>query len=385
MKTVTRFLFFPAVALFLGLSVSAITGCGGGQSSRVQTSMPTSSGTATPSPSSPTPSSPTGSTSSTSTYDPYVQGVAVNPVTHNAYFAINTYAGTSGIYTGEVLVLDGTTNIVTARIPVGNYADAIVVNPSTNTIYVGNYNDKTVSIINGATNAVIATLAIPINPYAMAINATTNFIYVLNGFSSTMDVINGATNTLSESVDLGVYPQSAAVDETTNTIYLAGMNNATTGDLFETPALYAVNGATFSVSSAVPTGASGNQDFAVVVNEVTDKVYALPSRTGETFVMDGASNAVTGPITTGVQPTSLAVDPATNLVYIADYSNGTVLVLDGGSNTVTTSIQTPSAHLGFVAVDPSSNVIYAANYNSAASVTVINGSSNSIITTVPLQ
>ena len=101
--------------------------------------------------------------------------------------------------------------------------------------------------------------------------------------------------------------------------------------------------------------------------------------------MDGASNAVTGPITTGVQPTSLAVDPATNLVYIADYSNGTVLVLDGGSNTVTTSIQTPSAHLGFVAVDPSSNVIYAANYNSAASVTVINGSSNSIITTVPLQ
>jgi YVTN family beta-propeller protein len=306
----------------------------------------------------------------------------VNPATHKAYIAVNTYAGTAGVFTGEVLVLDGTTNSITAKIPVGNYADAIVVNPTINRIYVGNANDKSVSIINGANNEVVTTLAIPASPYTMAINTTTNSIYVFDGTSSTMDVINGATSTLAASVDVGVYADAATVDETTQTLFLAGMNNAP-GD--ETPALYAVNGTSFSVSPAIPTGTKGNVDFAVAVNDATGKVYTLPSWTSQTFVMDSASNAVAGPISTGVQPNSLAVDTATNTVYIADYFNGTVLALDGGSNTIISTIQTPSVHMAFVAVDPSSNVIYAANYDAAPSVTVINGSSNSIITTIPLQ
>jgi YVTN family beta-propeller protein len=79
------------------------------------------------------------------------------------------------------------------------------------------------------------------------------------------------------------------------------------------------------------------------------------------------------------------VNSGTNPVYIADYFSGTVLVLDGASNTVTATIQTPSVHIGFVAADPSSNVVYAANYKAAPSVTVINGSSTSIITSVALQ
>src|SRR6266700_1512274 len=47
---------------------------------------------------------------------------------------------------------------VTATIPVGNSPVAVAANPRTNTIYVANFNDDTVSVINGQTNTATATI-----------------------------------------------------------------------------------------------------------------------------------------------------------------------------------------------------------------------------------
>jgi DNA-binding beta-propeller fold protein YncE len=116
--------------------------------------------------------------------DPKATGsitVAVNPATNTIY-------------------ADGTTNMVTATIPVGNSPTGIAVNAQTNFIYVANSgfqhaNDRgSVTVIDGKTNAT-STLADPnsIGPGAVEVNPITNKICVANR-SSNVTVIDGAHN-----------------------------------------------------------------------------------------------------------------------------------------------------------------------------------------------
>ncbi len=57
-------------------------------------------------------------------------------------------------------VIDGATNTVTRTIIVGRVPGGVAVNPSTDTIYVTNALDDSVSAIDGATNAVTRTISV---------------------------------------------------------------------------------------------------------------------------------------------------------------------------------------------------------------------------------
>jgi YVTN family beta-propeller protein len=48
---------------------------------------------------------------------------------------------------GTVAVISGRTNIVTATVPVGRVPVGVAANPRTNTIYVTNSDDNTVSVL----------------------------------------------------------------------------------------------------------------------------------------------------------------------------------------------------------------------------------------------
>jgi YVTN family beta-propeller protein len=73
---------------------------------------------------------------------------------------------------------------------VGKNPTAVSVNPSTNTVYVANYNDSTVSVIDGKTNTVTDViygsrlpntgLQVGNYPFAISVNPLTNIAYVAN-------------------------------------------------------------------------------------------------------------------------------------------------------------------------------------------------------------
>src|SRR5713226_428917 len=83
---------------------------------------------------------------------------------------------------------------VTATIPVGGFPVGVAADPRTNSIYVTNNFDNTVSVISGRTKTVTATIPVGINPFRVAANPKTNTIYVTNTDSGTVSVINGRTN-----------------------------------------------------------------------------------------------------------------------------------------------------------------------------------------------
>ena len=76
-------------------------------------------------------------------------------------------------------VISGQTSTVATTVPVGKVPQGVAVNPRTNTIYVANSQDSTVSVINGRTNTVVTT--VPVDggvPVGVAVNPRTRMIYV---------------------------------------------------------------------------------------------------------------------------------------------------------------------------------------------------------------
>src|SRR5207249_3903143 len=85
-------------------------------------------------------------------------------------------------------------------VPVGAGPVAVATNPFTDTVYVGNINDNTVSVIKGRTNTVTTTIPVGNRPGSVAVNPLTNTIYVTNDDFNTVTLINGVTNTVTTTI-----------------------------------------------------------------------------------------------------------------------------------------------------------------------------------------
>ena len=145
--------------------------------------------------------------------------VAVNSVTNQIFVGTTTY---SHPITNSVLVFDGATDQLVTTIPLAGQAEAIAVNPATNTIYVAVPSLRQVSVINGA-NWSVSAVSFPAGLDAIAVNPVTNQIYVAEGsdVANSIAVVDGATNTITTTIALPglAQPDGLAVNSVTNTIY----------------------------------------------------------------------------------------------------------------------------------------------------------------------
>lgn len=116
--------------------------------------------------------------------------IAVNPDTNRIYAACISPTFSSPT---TLKVVDGTTNSVTATIPLNSIffpPSGIAVNPTTNRVYVDDYVHG-VWVIDGATNTVITRITLPIGVVKVAVNPVTNMIYAGNMEARTITVIDG--------------------------------------------------------------------------------------------------------------------------------------------------------------------------------------------------
>src|SRR5215472_15470711 len=111
------------------------------------------------------------------------------------------------------------------RLPLGQYAQEVAVDPSTNTVYFvdnpQNPNAPDLSVVNGATGAVTTTIKVGEPVRSIAVDPATDTIYV--GVADNIDVIDGATNKITHTIAEPEfsYPNGVAVDSATNTVYVA--------------------------------------------------------------------------------------------------------------------------------------------------------------------
>ena len=119
------------------------------------------------------------------------------------------------------------------------------MNQETNTLYVTNQEDGTVSVINDATcNAVVRTgcgarvahIVVGDFPNGIAVDERTDTVYVANAGSNTVSIIDGATcnardhagcGQVPTTVAVGAFPFRLALDDRTDTIYVANVGSNT--------------------------------------------------------------------------------------------------------------------------------------------------------------
>lgn len=235
---------------------------------------------------------------------------------------------------------------VVARARVGSSPTAAVVDEKTDTVYVTNSNDGTVSVVNGA-----------------RCNAR----------------VTSGCGVPRATIKLGGFLVAAAVNPATRTLYAADLN----GGVFVVDAA-ACNAVTARGCAQPARKIKDSQEpTGLDIDPVTNTVYAVnngDSDNGDTVsVINGATcNGTDGSGCGQVPPTTkvgsgadwAAVDQAHHTVYVANDSDGTVSVINGARcNARVTSgcgstwpTVTTGANPGFVALDPSSGTAFVVNH-----------------------
>ncbi len=289
-------------------------------------------------------------------------GVGIDTARHTVYVA-NPGDGTVSVVDGATCNAGHTSGCdqTPPTVSVGNLSLFAAVDEQSHTVYVDNLFDNTISMIDTATcNAAdhsgcgntpptVSVGSFPVNP---AVDIATNTIYVPNNGDNTVSVIDGATCNSTDTsgcahthtIAVGSGPTALAIDQATNTIYVPNTNDNTVS---------VINGATCNgqVSSGcgqtpATIGGVGNSPIgptAVAVDEASDTVYVtepVNDNFGTLAMINGATcngtnhagcGQIPATVAVGARPSALAVDESTDTIYVANANDNTVSVIDGAT------------------------------------------------------
>jgi YVTN family beta-propeller protein len=236
-------------------------------------------------------------------------------------------------------VIDGSTQRTTP-VAVGKAPSAVAVNALTNTIYVANAGDGTLSVVDGFTNQV-TPLAVGTSPTLIAVNPITNHILVANAGNNSLTLVNGYTNATS-SVNLSATPVALTLNLATNHLYVTSANGMVT----------VVDGITTASSNfSVGTSAGAvdvdptlgqvyitNPGGTTLTSATEQRLQSVPLNAGTTGLPQAQtiphSVAFTVTAVSTYQPTA---PPVLAVYYQIDSWQGSWLVAQGSGNTFTAS------------------------------------------------
>jgi YVTN family beta-propeller protein len=282
--------------------------------------------------------------------------VTVDPVTQSV-FVVDQEDSAVSVIDGAICNAVNTAGCAQRPPEVGTGFDPgyLGIDAATNTVYVANQNENTVSVLDGAACTLTQqsgcrhpapTTVVGTGPQGIAVNQLTDTVYVGNQNDNDLTVIDGAICNASmrsgcgrawPTVATGSFPQAVAVDQVTDTIYVANLNDNTVS---------VINGATCNArvtsgcGQSPPTVSVGSEPDGIAVDQVTDTIYVANAGDNTVSVIDGAACNATvtsgcgqSPlvIEVGNSPIAVAVDQVTDTAYVANAGDNTVSVIDGAA------------------------------------------------------
>lgn len=261
----------------------------------------------------------------------------------------------------QSIALSATAQTTIATIPAGSAPGPVVVNPVTNTAYVVNTGDNSVTVLAGLA-ASPATLGVGASPNAIAINSATNEIYVANGGDMSVTVIDGTENT-TNTVAVGTSPVAIAINDVTNTVYVAnsGSDDVTVID------------GVLKTTSTVHVGSSPS---AIAANPTTNQVYVANRDSKSITIINGADNSTATLNNVGAKPVGIAVNPYSGIVYVVNEDDENIAFIYPGLLTIAAMVgPQPSA----LALDVLTDQVFVAN-SGANTTTILDGDSRAFRT-----
>jgi YVTN family beta-propeller protein len=261
-------------------------------------------------------------------------------------------------------------------------------------IYVVNsrFPDSTVSVIDGSTNNVIKTIPITHSEANNVVFDSANGdIYVSGVNPDTIDditccqaivsVIDGLTNNVIKTIVVDDSVSGGmAFDSANGDIYLGG------GCGVNGNPVSVISGQTNTVVKTITGFPTNGCPDDVAFDSANGKLYVTMPLSNAVSVIDGSTNNVIATVPVGLSPRGVAFDPANGDLYVANsgfdnnvgtIGEGSVSVIDGSTNNVITTLPTGWKDSRGIAFDSANRDIYVTNFFSDT-VSVIDGSTNTV-------
>jgi YVTN family beta-propeller protein len=275
---------------------------------------------------------------------------------------------------GTVSVIDATTNLVTATVPVGDRPVDIAAAPDGSRVYVAVRNSNILSVIDTMTNEVTATVPMAGGPFGVDISPDGSRVYVRNRNVQSVQAVDTVTNTVMSSIGSG-YGSFAAVHPD-GSVYAGSVEDIKVFDA-------ALNAEIATVQTAPNLE---GEAWTMEISPDGSRLYAnnAPIFPGRVGVIDTATNMMTSTITVGNGATGMAINPDGKSVYISNRDDDTISVIDTETDTVSSTISVnPGANPRGLAVAPNGEWLYVNNRNTD-SVSVIDLATSQVVATIPV-
>ena len=190
----------------------------------------------------------------------------------------------------------------------------------------------------------------------IAVDLITNKIYVSNASDNVVDIIDGNCDKVVGTLPIsGGEPVGLSVNPFLHTLYVP-LNDSSV-DVFDTHS-----------KSLLSTTTVGGADSFAAVNLVTGNVYVTDAEAGpSTTAVLNAAGEVQTTVPVGDTPYGLDVDPFTDRVFVASTALNNLTVINGSTNAVQTTI--PNVSASFVSVDFFSHLVYVSGSNGVTVLT----------------
>jgi DNA-binding beta-propeller fold protein YncE len=265
----------------------------------------------------------------------YSQCAAYNPVTDKIY------VGGSG---NCVIVIDCATGSKIARIPTKSGSSAMFCSPVNGRVYcVGNL----LTVIDGASDTVVKTLRVSRD--AFCYNSRSEKLYAYAGFrDNNLIVIDTKTDSVLDTLDVG--QTSVCYNPHNDRVYCWTGNR-----------VVVLKGGDLSFVVNIPVGGGSG---VLCYNSANNKVYCANYSTRNVTLIDGTTNTVLATIVADSGLVDMCCNPRDNKIYLAngahaphpeesdcigpgwhahpyhDYGHSSVTVIDGASDRVLTTVHT---------------------------------------------
>lgn len=280
---------------------------------------------------------------------------------------------------------------VTATIPVGGSPNAVAVDPALHRAFVTNFDDDTVSVIDTTTDTLATTAPVGMRPTGIAIDdvpprvvktqaapalvtpVTTSrpTVFVSNS-SGSISVFDAQTSAVLPGITLsGLGPQGIVADPSLHRLFVIASDVSTLEGH-----VAVVDDTTDTVLTTLTVD---TRHSAEAIDTGTHDVYALTDGDSRLSVVNGSTFA-TSRLDAQYAGGAVAADAGLHRLYVASqFAGGTVTVIDTTTNAIVTTVAVgyPSS----VAVDPNTHEVYVAGTNG---VTVMDGNTDAIEGSVPV-
>lgn len=348
-----------------------------------------------------------------STGSVFPQGLAVSPGGGLLYVSL--------FDPGKILILYTASSSLAGSIDVGGHPTHLAVNPDGGRLYVANYGSSTLNVISTSTRTVTANVPLPDVPGCVAVHPDGSKAYVSIFFSDKVSVLNTASNTLTTNITVGLTPDGISVTPDGSKVLVANVTPKTTSVIStatnQVTATIAVGDGPYSEGNLMPLY------YQVCPPSVTFSPASIPNGTvgsvySQTIVQTGFTNLATYSYSVSNMPPGLAISTnglifgtptasgsynlrfsitsgecvltktypitiapsSSQFAYIPCATSDYVSVVNTSTNSILTTIPVGDFPEG-VAVNPDNSKVYISNQNSN-NVSVISTASNSVVSTI---